>query len=226
MKRICIAVAFTAVLTLVSLPQPARAEPLSVIINTVVTKVLKAMDLAVQKLQTATIKLQNIQKAIENAMSKLQLNEIFEWTEKQRKLFDDYYTELWKVKSLITYYKRTQDIVAMQLQLVKEYKAAITLFTKDRNFTPQHLETMLEAYNGILTVSIDNVSRIANVISSFATQMSDAERLKIIDETEKAVSENLNDLRSITNQSVMFSLQKAKDETELQSIKNFYGIKD
>jgi hypothetical protein len=47
-----------------------------VVIKQAIIKVIKALDLQVQRLQNKTIWLQNAQKTLENTMSKLQLNEI------------------------------------------------------------------------------------------------------------------------------------------------------
>ena len=69
-----------------------------------IKKVIKAVDLQIQRLQNKTIWLQNAQKTLENKMAKLKLEEISDWVEKQRKLYDDYFQELWKVKSALTYY--------------------------------------------------------------------------------------------------------------------------
>src|SRR6187431_2092011 len=80
--------------------------PVAEIIKTAVIKVIKAVDLQIQRLQNETIWLQNAQKTLENAMSKLKLNEIRDWSERQRKQYDDYFQELWKVKIALTSYNR------------------------------------------------------------------------------------------------------------------------
>ncbi len=80
--------------------QQTKAQiPIAEIINAAVTKVIIAVDLKVQRLQNETIWLQYAQKALENKMSQLKLDEIKDWAEKQRKLYDDYFQELWKVKA-------------------------------------------------------------------------------------------------------------------------------
>lgn len=223
MKKLLIALSLTMALTLVS-PRPAHAEPISQIITVVIKKVLKALDLAVQRLQNATIKLQNAQKALENVMAKIKLDEIFEWTEKQRKLFAGYYDELWRVKNAIASYKRTRAIVENQLQVLKEYKVAVALFSGDKHFTPEQLESMMKVYLGILNESVRNIDQIATVINAFSTQMGDARRLEIISETDDRVQKNLNDLRSFTTHNVMARLQKASDQQELARLRAYYGI--
>src|SRR5688500_12874179 len=80
----------------------ARAQdPITEVIKAGIRKAIRAVDLKIQRLQNATIWLQNAQKTLENTMSKLKLDEISDWVERQRKLYADYFDELWRVKSAI-----------------------------------------------------------------------------------------------------------------------------
>jgi hypothetical protein len=79
-------------------------------------------------------------------------------------------------------------------------------------------------YDGILTQSIKNIDQIELVINAFITQMPDAERLKIIDEADKRIDINYNDLKSYTEQNVLISLQRSRTQSEIESIRLLYGI--
>ncbi|ULT38459.1 hypothetical protein KRR40_25440 [Niabella defluvii] len=81
-----------------------------VVVKAAVKKVIKAIDLQIQRLQNKTIWLQNAQKTLENTLSKLKLDEISDWTEKQKEQYRKYYEELAKVKAIISYYQRIRDI--------------------------------------------------------------------------------------------------------------------
>lgn len=195
-----------------------------VIITTVVKKVLRAMDLAVQRLQNATIKLQNAQKSLENLLSKLKLDEIYEWSEKQRSLFAGYYDELNKVRSVIAYYKRVKGIIDQQVQLVKEYKRAVSILSTIKCFNPEEVIYIMEVYTGILQQSVQNVEQISTVVKSFSLQMSDAARLELIHRTDEAILQNMADLRSFTNHNVVLALQRTKDQVEINTVKSLYNI--
>ena len=96
------------------------------------------------------------------------------WTERQRELYSKYYTDLWKVKSAITYYQRIKEITTKQLFLVEEYKKAWYLARQDKNFKPEELDYMYDVYTGILNESAKNLDQILLIINSFKTQMTDA----------------------------------------------------
>lgn len=73
---------------LVSLPKGADAQfVVGSVISSTVGRVIRAIDLEVQRLQNQTIWLQDAQKAVENQLSKLKLAEISEQTQKQKDLF-------------------------------------------------------------------------------------------------------------------------------------------
>ncbi|WP_205727729.1 conjugal transfer protein TraI [Flavobacterium anhuiense] len=213
---------------LISMPaRPAEKTailPILEIVKAVTKKVIKAIDLGIQRLQNKTIWLQNAQKQIENTLSKLKLNEISDWTKKQRDLYKDYYEELQKVKSIITYYQRIKEISAKQTRLIDEYEKAWNLFKRDGHFKVSELEYMEKVYDGILGESMKNIDQIFLIIQSFTTQMSDLKRLEIINAAADQIDSNYNDLRLFNQQNVLLSLQRAKTDADANKVKQFYGI--
>ena len=198
--------------------------PIAEIIKAGIKKVIVAVDLKIQKLQNKTIWLQNAQKTLENALSKTKLTEISGWVERQRKLYDDYFQELRKVKTALTYYHRIKDIIENQLAMVKEYKAAWALFRQDRNFTVDELEYMSEVYTGILGESVKAIDQLLMVVNAFATQMSDAARMKIINTAADELEKGFMDLKEFNNQNKLISLQRAAAKGEIEYVKRLYGL--
>ena len=194
-------------------------------IKLVVKKVIRAIDLKVQRMQNQTIWLQNTQKAIENELSKFRLNEISDWTEKQRSLYDEYYQELWKVKSTIAYYKRIKDLTLKQVAMVGEYQRAWRLFQSDKHFRPEEIIEMQRVYLGILDASARNLEQIMLVVNPGKTQMTDQQRLEAINLAGDRLDESFGDLKQYNNQNMILSLHRGKDLNDIQTIKNYYGIR-
>ncbi|TSD67654.1 conjugal transfer protein TraI [Inquilinus sp. KBS0705] len=205
--------------------QKAKAQfVIGEVIKLTVTKVIKAIDLKVQRMQNKTIWLQNAQKVIENQMSKTRLTEISGWTEQQKQLYSNYYTELGNIKATISKYQRIKDITLKQAALVSEYKQAWSLFRQDSHFNPQELSYMQQVYSGILDASVKNLDEIMLVVSPAKTQMTDEQRLELINKASDHLDENYNDLHQFNNQGIQLSLQRSKDFSDTQSIKKLYGI--
>lgn len=215
----------SAMTLFVALPTGANAQVAVLeVIKAGVKKVIKAVDLKVQRLQNETIWLQNAQKVLENSLSKLKLTEIADWTEKQKELYSKYYNELWEIKTTITYYKRIKDLTEKQVAIVDEYRWAWGLFSKDKHFTPEELNYMETVYSGILDASIKNLDQILLVVNSFKTQMSDAKRLEIINEAASQMDTNYSDLKKFNTQNSVLSIQRAKSVDEVVTLKELYGI--
>ncbi|HNU47553.1 MAG TPA: conjugal transfer protein TraI, partial [Bacteroidia bacterium] len=94
MKRL-LAMLCVCCCVLMPIQQLKAQDPISLIIKEGIKKVIKAVDLKIQRLQNKTIWLQNAQKTLENKMSQLKLTEIRDWVQKQKKLYEDYFQELW-----------------------------------------------------------------------------------------------------------------------------------
>ncbi len=223
MKKIMLILGFSVLFTFA--PTQKSHAIVWVIIKEAIKKVLREADLIIQQLQNKTIWLQNAQKELENTMSKLKLDEITGWVEKQRKLYDDYYTELKQVKDIIAYYKRVKDITRKQLRLVDAYKNALALFKKDKHFTPAEINYMERVYTGMVDASVKNLDQILLVINSFGTSMSDERRLAIINFAADRIDKNYSDLVEFNNQNKLLSIQRSKDEEEVEVTKALYGLR-
>lgn len=220
----------TCVLCLFLISAPVRpaestvALPIVEIVRAAMIAAIKAIDLRIQRLQNKTIWLQNAQKKIENILSKVKLDEISNWTQKQRDLYKEYYQELMKVKSIISYYHRIKEITQKQTRLVEEYERTWRLFQQDRHFTVDELDYMQRVYSGILGESVKNMDQIFLILDSFTTQMSDHKRLEIINTAADQIDANYDDLTLFNKQNVLLSLQRAKTSNDVIAVKKFYGI--
>jgi hypothetical protein len=200
------------------------AIPIAKIIKEAVKKVIKAVDLMIQRLQNKTIWLQNAQKTLENKLNELKLKEIAEWTDKHRQLYKEYYEELWKVRNVISSFQRIRQIVDRQAKIVDEYSRVWNIIQSDDHFTSSEIEYMYSVYTGILNASIRNIDQVMLVINSFQTQMSDAKRLEIIKSCGEAIDRNYYDLKEFNTQNIQLSISRAKDEHEISTVKKLYGL--
>lgn len=208
-----------------SVSQKAQAQvAIAQVIAEGIKRVIRAVDLKIQRLQNKTIWLQNAQKTLENEMSKLKLGEIAHWVERQRKLYDDYFQELWRVKAALSTYSRVKGIIERQVQIIGEYRSAWALFRQDKLITPEELKEMGEIYAGMLAQSAQNLDGLLLVVNPFQTQMSDGRRMEIINAVSTAVEENLMDIKKFNEQAKMISLQRAAEKGEIAYVKKLYGL--
>lgn len=198
--------------------------PIAAIIQAGIKKAIVAVDLKIQQLQNKTIWLQNAQKTVENKMSKMKLEEISDWVEKQRKQYDNYFRELPTLKLSLGYYHRIKEIINNQLALVRAYKAAWALFRQDKNFSPAELDYMSGVYSGILSESVKGLDQLLLLITDFGVQMSDAGRMEMINSTASRMEQSFIDLQQFNQQNKLLSIQRSAARGEIEYVKRLYGL--
>lgn len=190
----------------------------------IIEAVIEAIDVGVQRAQNAVIDLQNAEKEIENDLSQTQLGQIADWTQQQKNLYSNYFTELWKVKAVITDFRKITSIIASQAQLVSEYKNAYAQVKRDPHFTVSEVSYIYNVLTGIVNESIQNIDQITKLLESFTVQMSDADRMRLIQHASDNIQREIGNLRAFSNQNAALSLQRATDQNDLNAIKQLYGL--
>lgn len=219
---------FTALLTFSASSIPVKGYSQLFIIEAIKTaakKVIRAIDLQVQRIQNRTIDLQNVQKQIENTLSKIKLEEIATWTQKQKEQYQQYFDELWKVKTILSYYRQFQDLVKKQKQLFEEYKRSYQSVSRDGHFSPEELQYIYSVYTGILETSIADLNDLLSIMHSFTLRMSDADRLAALNKAADQLDNHITSLRQFTNHNQLLSLQRAKSQQEIDAILQLYQQK-
>lgn len=205
--------------------QPATAQdPITAAIKAGITKVIKAIDLQVQRQQNEVIWLQNAHKAVENTMAELQLAEIHDWVEKQRVLYQDYYAELHEVRQAVADYQRIRAIARRQAQLLEAYRQAWRLLQQDARFRPDELDYMARVYGGMLAQSARHTELLVLATRAQAAQLGDAARLELIGVVAEEVDAVYRDLVLFNRQNVLLSLQRARTQQEAAAVRQLYGL--
>lgn len=217
----------TMCLSFTCLPTQQAAAQLGIaeVIRAGVKRVIRAVDLRIQRLQNQTIWLQNAQKTLENQLSGLKLEEIANWTARQREQYQIYYDGLAQVKGIIAQYQRIREVINRKALLTREYGRVWSLLQNDIRFTAKELQYMSTVYQGILESSLRNIEQITSVIRSYSLKMEDADRLALIQKVAAQVEQNYRDLRIFNQQNIMLSVQRSKSAQEVRTLKTLYGIK-
>lgn len=215
---------FILMLGCLLLPAPKADAQIIDIVKAAIVKAIRAVDLQIQKQQSKVMWLQNAQKVLENQMSKLKLKEISDWSEKQRKIYDDYFQELKKVKDMISSYQKVKQVIEMQIQLVTEYKKAWPLLKADKHFSTSELAEMYRIYTGILEESLKNIDQLTMVTNSFATQMTDGQRLELIETASSNMDRNLTDIRVFNQRNYKISISRSRNQQDAEMMKKVYGV--
>lgn len=194
------------------------------IIKAGIKRVIKAADLRIQRLQNQTIWLQNAQKQIENLLSKIRLQEIADWSQRQRDLYENYYQELTQVKAILASYGRVAELLKQQRTMLTAYQTTWRNLESDPLFSIQEKDQMQRVYRGMLKSCLENLELLALLVKSFRTQMSDAERLTLMQQAQAKVQQHYLDMKEFNNQNALLRIHRAKQKQELNELKNLYNL--
>jgi len=130
---------------------------------------------------------------------------------------------LMEVSPTVKQYQRVADIVDYQLQLVKEYKAALARFKQGGFFLDGELDYFSRVYGQLVNESLDNLDDLLVVMTAGKLRMSDEERLAAIDAIYTDMADKLHFLRAFNNQARVLSLQREKESNDVKVMQGLYG---
>lgn len=139
------------------------------------------------------------------------------------KLFID---GLLKANPVVQKYQKVADIIECQIKIISEYGTAYNRFKSDNNFSPDEIIYIGKVYNNLINESIKGLSDLTNVITDNVLRASDDERLGAIDRLDAEMQDRLNFLRYFNNNTTVLALQRARENNDVNTIKNIYGIKN
>jgi len=131
---------------------------------------------------------------------------------------------LFEVSPAVRNYKRVADIIDYQLQLVKEYKAALKRFRNSDLLSPGEMEYIAKVYENLVSHSLNNLDALAMVITAGKTRMSDDERLRVIDDLFRDMEDKITFLRWFNNSSTVLLLQRAKEKNDVRVSNELYHL--
>src|SRR5439155_1697539 len=128
--------------------------------------------------------------------------EMGEWAAKQKKLYQDYYDELRKVRSVISGAAEVKQIFAKQSEIVNEYKKTFLTLQQSPHFKFHELDSIRKVYTGIITRSENVLSILKSVTRVGSSEMRDSERLSLIAQCFQKMNDCLDEVMTV-NEAVM-----------------------
>lgn len=176
-------------------------------VSLVIAKVIKAIDLKIQKLQNETIRLQQVQQVAEEALSKSKLSEIKDWQKKQQELYADYFNELQGVNAHVKQLPQVKQILAMQAQVVTAYQK----FTKNASSQRQ--------FNALLQSSGNIIGSLQVLLSPGQLTLKDVDRITAITDVRDAMADCLDQINQLNQQLEIHAAHDLRKQRELNLLR-------
>lgn len=206
MKKWCLAAALTFGCSLL---QAQSIDPVSLVI----ARVIRALDLQVQKLQNQTIWLQHAQQVATHELSKLKLDQIAGWQNRQKELYASYFRELKSAKPVLNNLPQVKQILAMQAEVAKEYWR----YVKNSQ--------LRESFDALLLASNEILQELQPVINGNTLLMNDADRLLFLASLRDAMEHCLDEIKQLNNQYAQGVNSRMRMKQDWRMLKTLNGIK-
>jgi regulatory protein YycH of two-component signal transduction system YycFG len=131
---------------------------------------------------------------------------------------------LFAVNPSVAKYKRIPDIIRYQSLLMKEYRRAFNRFKNDPNLTPDEVKYLERVYSYLVKQSLRNLEELTMIVTANKLRMSDDERIQSIDRIYFDIENKLSFLRYFNNSTQVLVVQRAKDESEVGTVKKLYEV--
>ena len=141
-------------------------------------------------------------------------------------LHKDFLDGLLEVSPVVKKYKRIADIISYQLRIVKGYKTAFDQFKLSKYFTIEEIEYLGKVYSNLLKESLKCLDELVMIITAGKLRMSDDERLQAIDRIYITIVEQFSFLQDFNNSTAVLSVQREKDQQDIDISRKLHDIRE
>ena len=137
----------------------------------------------------------------------------------------DNFNSLKAVNPRVKKYVKVADIITLQLQIVQVYKTTLKQIKSNDLFNSNEIEYVYNVFTKLLEQCTNNIDELITLTTSGEYEMKDDERLKRIDALEVDMQDKYAFAQSFAQGAQILSLQKNKEEKEVQTSRVLNNIK-
>lgn len=135
----------------------------------------------------------------------------------------EYYDKLRKVNNLVKDARKVQQTILMVGDISDMYVNSYKLMLQDKNFTFEELTAITFGYSKLLEESAALLKELKGIVNPTTLSLNDKERMDLIDQIYKEVSEYRSLVSYYTNKNISVSYLRAKKQNDAQRVIDLYG---
>lgn len=139
-------------------------------------------------------------------------------------LHNDFFSSLKNVNPKIKNYTRVADIIAMQVNIIKQYNKACQQVREDRQFTSEEVKYIKGVFGTLLSQSAANIDELITLTSSGKLELKDAERLQRIDKLYGDMEEKYSFIKHFREGANILSILKYKEQDNINRSRALFGL--
>jgi len=184
---------------------------------------LKQLEMDIQKLAALKTMLSEMQQGYQTLATGY--NNIKNISVSNFNLHKDFLDGLLLVSPAVKQYQKVGEIIRAQAQLVSEYKNSGARLKASGYLNSDEMGYMDRVYANLINESGKNLDALSTVMTDGQVRMSDAERIKTIDQLHAEMEDKLGFLKKFDNDTKLLVLQRAREHNDITVVQSLYGIK-
>lgn len=134
-----------------------------------------------------------------------------------------YYDALKAVNNLVKDARKVQKTILMVGDITDIYVNSFQKMLRDENFTPEELSAIAYGYTRLLEESDDVLTELKGVVNISTLQMTDKERMDVVDRCYRDMLGYRNLVNYYTNKNIAVSYLRAKKKQDTSRVLSLYG---
>ena len=139
-------------------------------------------------------------------------------------LHNDFFNSLGEVNPRVKDLAEVADIIAMQVQIIKQARSAVQHIRSCDQFTSAEVTYLQNVFNHLLDECSKDINELMMVTTSSETQMTDDERIKRIDRIYAGMQDRLSFCKAFSTDAAMLALERSREATEVIVGKRLSGV--
>lgn len=134
-----------------------------------------------------------------------------------------YYDALKQVNNIVKDGIKVKNTILMVGEISDIYVTSFQLMLWDENFTPEELSAIAFGYTKLLEESNDLLKEMKDVVNITTLQMTDKERMDVVDRCYNSMKRYHNMVSYYTNKNISVSYLRARKKNDVSRVMSLYG---
>lgn len=134
-----------------------------------------------------------------------------------------YYDALKQVNNIVKDGIKVKNTILMVGEISDIYVTSFQLMLRDENFTPEELSAIAFGYTKLLEESNDLLKEMKDVVNITTLQMTDKERMDVVDRCYNSMKRYRNMVSYYTNKNISVSYLRARKKNDVSRVMSLYG---
>lgn len=140
-------------------------------------------------------------------------------------LHKNYFGSLKNVNPVIAKDARIAAIIALQVNIVEQYKKTYTKVLHNNAFNSAQVNYIYAVFTNLLNDCINDIAEMISLTTSGELQLTDKERIQRIDGLYTDMLDKYSFSKSFSNETNIMALSVTKDQNDAAMLKHLYNIK-